>query len=100
MCVVRRAKGLRFEDALGADVKDTPGSQQANVLETGAEPEQDEPGEEEPEEEEDADEDKFHSLRHVMPFAREAARALDTLQAAAERGGRRRRRRGTGPGHG
>jgi len=41
-----------------------------------------------------------YSLRHVMPYAREAARALDTLQAAAERRGRRRRRRPDVPAHG
>ena len=35
--------------------------------------------------------DEFHSLRHVMPYAREAARAIDCAQEAAERGQRRRR---------
>ena len=40
-------------------------------------------------------EDNFHSLRHVMPYAREAARAIDCVQAAAESGQRRRRLGGT-----
>ena len=39
--------------------------------------------------------DQFHSLQHVMPYAREAARALDSVQAAAERGTQRRRRLGS-----
>lgn len=45
--------------------------------------------------EEGEPEDRFHSLRHVMPYAREAARALDSVQAAAERGTQRRRRLGS-----
>lgn len=28
----------------------------------------------------------FHSLRHVRPFAREACKALDAAEAAAEQG--------------
>ena len=44
------------------------------------------------EEDEDAQEgDAFHSLRHVKPFAKEAARALDLVEVAARKGAHRRR---------
>ncbi|BDA46978.1 probable exonuclease 1 at N-terminal half [Coccomyxa sp. Obi] len=44
------------------------------------------------EEEEDAQEgDAFHSLRHVKPFAKEAARALDLVEVAARKGAHRKR---------
>ena len=34
--------------------------------------------------EEEGDEGGFHSLRHMKPYAREARRALDAAEAAAE----------------
>jgi len=47
--------------------------------------------EEEIEEEEGSGADAFHSLRHVKPFAKEAARALDQVAGALRKGSHTRR---------
>ncbi len=48
-------------------------------------------GSEGEEEEDEQEGDAFHSLRHVKPFAKEAARALDLVEVAVRKGALRKR---------
>jgi hypothetical protein len=99
-----RSRGRSQDRAAAGHIRDTGTSVGAEIDPEINGDKDEEVGEEEELEEEagdgDKDTDGFHSLRHVRPYAREAARALDRLQATtvAPAGDLRRPRRACGGG--